>query len=65
MSRPMGQRSAADLISLKDQGKVACCMVVDQYGNSSSWHMNGLNIHFKDWRFIHRARLNVLPLNAE
>ena len=57
-------RSADELMSLRDQGKVARCMAEDQYGNGSSWHMNGLNIRFKDWRFIHRARLNVLPLNA-
>ena len=64
LHRLVQQRSAADLMSLNDQGKVARCMVADQYGNGSSWHMNGLNIRFKDWRFIHRARLNVLPLNA-
>ncbi|XP_046856069.1 uncharacterized protein LOC124449163 [Xenia sp. Carnegie-2017] len=58
------QRHADTLTSLPDQGKVARCLVDDVYGNGSSWHMNGLNIRFKDWRFIHRARLNVLPLNA-
>ena len=26
--------------------------------NGSTWHCSGLNIRFKDWRFIHRARLN-------
>ena len=30
------QRKADDLMSLKDQGKVAHCMAEDQYGNSSS-----------------------------
>ena len=44
-------------MSLPDQGKVARCLIGDQYANGSSWHMNGLNI-------IHRARLNVVPLNA-
>ena len=58
------QRSADSLMSLLDQGKVARCLHEDQYGNGSTWHMTGLNIRFKDWRFIHRARLNVLPLNA-
>ena len=24
---------------------------------------NGLDIRFSDWRFIHRARLNVVPTN--
>ena len=51
-------------MTLPDQGKVACCLTGDQYANGSSWHMTGLNIRFKDWRFIHRARLNVVPLNA-
>lgn len=64
LHRLVQQRSASDLMSLADQGKVARCMAGDQYGNGSSWHMNGLNIRFKDWRFIHRARLNLLPLNA-
>ena len=64
LHRLVQQRLAADLMSLKDQGKVARCMVANQYGNGSSWDMNGLNIRFKDWRFIHSARLSVLPLNA-
>lgn len=58
------QRYADVLTSLADQGKVARCLAEDIYGNGSTWHMTGLNIRFKDWRFIHRARLNVLPLNA-
>ncbi|XP_046856073.1 uncharacterized protein LOC124449166 [Xenia sp. Carnegie-2017] len=58
------QRYADSLAALPDQGKVARCLAEDIYANGSSWHMNGLNIRFKDWRFIHRARLNVLPLNA-
>ena len=58
------QRYADSLAALPDQGKVARCLAEDVYANGSSWHMNGLNIRFKDWRFIHRARLNVLPLNA-
>ena len=58
------QRYADALMSLPDQGKVARCLIEDQYVNGSSWHMNGLNIRFKDWRFVHRARLNVVPLNA-
>ena len=55
---------AQELMQLKDQGKVARCLADDQYSNGSAWHMTGLNIRFKDWRFIHRARLNVAPLNA-
>lgn len=57
-------RNADDLMSLSDQGKVARCLADDQYSNGSTWHMTGLNIRFRDWRFIHRARLNCLPLNA-
>ena len=49
---------------LPDHGKVARCLTGDQYANGSSWHITGLNIRFKDWRFIHCARLNVVPLNA-
>lgn len=58
------QRYADSLMSLNDQGKVARCLTDDQYANGSTWHMTGLNIRFKDWRFIHRARLNCIPLNA-
>ena len=58
------QRYADALMTLPDQGKVARCLTGDRYANGSSWHMTGLNIRFKDWRFIHRARLNVVPLNA-
>ena len=57
-------RFGSELMSLKDQGKVARCLSEDQYANGSTWHCSGLNLRFKDWQFIHRARLNVLPLNA-
>ena len=39
-------------------------MADDQYSNGSAWHRNGLHIRFKDWHFIYRACLNVVPLNA-
>ncbi|CAB4016366.1 Hypothetical predicted protein [Paramuricea clavata] len=29
----------------------------------SSWLFNGLNLRLKDWRFIHCARLNIVPTN--
>ena len=37
---------------------------MDRYANGSSWHATGLNIRFKDWRFIHHGRLNCIPLNG-
>jgi hypothetical protein len=64
LHRLVQSRFATVLMELRDQGKVACCLNDDQYANRSSWHCNGLNIRFKDWRFIHRARLNVVPLNV-
>ena len=50
---------AHDLLELPDQGKVACCLSTDLYANGSTWQFNGLNTHFKDWRFIRRARQTV------
>ena len=64
LHRLVQSRFADELMALRDQGKVARCLAGDQYANGSTWHCSGLNIRFKDWRFIHRARLNVLPLNA-
>ena len=55
---------AQDLTDLPDQGKVARSLSADLYANECTWQFNGLNTHFKDWRFIHRARLNRIPLNA-
>ncbi len=52
------------LMDLPDQGKVAQSLAVDRYANGSTWHCTGLNLRFKDWRFIHKARLNCLPTNA-
>lgn len=61
----LGQSNAADrLQSVPDQGKVARTLAMDQYANGSTWQFTGLNVRFRDWRFIHRARLNCLPLNA-
>ena len=56
-------RSAQKLLSLPDQGKVARALINDTFGNGFSWLYTGLNIRFKDWRFIHRARLNLVPTN--
>ena len=64
LHRLVQSRFGDELMQLKDQGKVARCLTDDQYANGSTWHCTGLNLRFKDWRFIHRARLNVVPLNA-
>ena len=55
---------AKALSELRDQGKVARALRNDRFANGSSWIFTGLNLRFKDWRFIHRARLNILPTNA-
>ena len=52
-------RASAKLMALPDQGKVARALIKDAFSNGSSWLFNGLNMRFKDWRFIHHARLNV------
>ena len=56
--------NANDLMALPDQGKVARVLSGDLYANGSTWQYSGLNLRFKDWRFIHRARLNLNPLNS-
>jgi hypothetical protein len=56
-------RAANRLKNLPDQGKVARALIADSFGNGSSWSYTGLNLRFSDWRFIHRARLNVVPTN--
>ena len=48
LHRLVQQRSADDLMSLQDQGKVARCMAVDQYGNGSSCHKIGYAIYQED-----------------
>nr|XP_037284215.1 uncharacterized protein LOC119176986 [Rhipicephalus microplus] len=44
------------------QGKVMACVAADP----ASFHFmrSGRYTRFKEWRFIHRARLNLLPLNG-
>ena len=58
------QADGERLRDLRDQGKVARALHTDKFANGSSWHFTGLNMRFKDWRFIHKARLNLLPTNA-
>ena len=53
--------SSKRLLALPDQGKVAGALICDSFASSSSWIYSGLNLRFSDWRFIHRARLNVVP----
>ncbi|OXA50787.1 Retrovirus-related Pol polyprotein from type-1 retrotransposable element R2 [Folsomia candida] len=50
------------LHSLANQGKVM--EVVAQSKASHHFIQNGDYIRFADWRFIHRARLNLVPLNG-
>jgi hypothetical protein len=57
-------QAAQHLRDLRDQGKVPRALSADKYANGSNWLFTGLNIRFKDWRFIHRARLNCLPTNS-
>ena len=46
------------LIDLPDQGEVARAFISDSFYKGSSWLFNGLNMHFRDWRFIHQ-RLEI------
>ncbi|XP_064462358.1 uncharacterized protein LOC135372828 [Ornithodoros turicata] len=50
------------LVSLANQGKVMECVALDR--SSSHFMRTGFSTRFPDWRFIHRARLNLLPLNG-
>ena len=64
LHRQVQSRLGGELMALNDQGKVTCCLSQDLYANGSTWHCTGLNLRVKDWWFIHHARLNVVPLNA-
>ncbi|XP_028416671.1 uncharacterized protein T26G10.4-like [Dendronephthya gigantea] len=64
LHRLIQQRAANTLMSLRDQGKVAQSLATDLYANGSTWTHTGVNMRFKDWRFIHKARLNLLPTNS-
>ena len=57
------ERASQKLLDLPDQGKTARAMTKDAFANGSSWMFTGLNMRFKDWRFVHRARMNVVPTN--
>lgn len=45
-----------------NQGKVMACVAADRA--SAHFFRTGAFTRFSDWRFIHRARLNLLPLNG-
>nr|XP_037275947.1 uncharacterized protein LOC119168656 [Rhipicephalus microplus] len=45
-----------------NQGKVMGCVSAERA--SSHFITTGTLTHFADWRFIHRARLSLLPLNG-
>jgi hypothetical protein len=57
------ERASQKLLDLPDQGKTARAMTKDAFANGSSWMFTGLNMRFKDWRFVQRARMNVVPTN--
>lgn len=57
-------RHAQALMAKPDQGKVARCQQQDKFATSTSWCYDGLGIRFADWRFIHKARTNTTPTNA-
>ncbi|KAK3923114.1 Retrovirus-related Pol polyprotein from type-2 retrotransposable element R2DM [Frankliniella fusca] len=50
------------LVSKPDQGKVYAAACRDPASNH--FYGAGQHMRFCDWRFIHRARLGVLPLNG-
>ena len=56
------QADLAALTSLPQQGKVMAC-VADQ-PVSSHYMYSGSFTRFAEWRFVHRARLSLVPLNA-
>ncbi|GBN77603.1 Retrovirus-related Pol polyprotein from type-2 retrotransposable element R2DM [Araneus ventricosus] len=56
------QDRALALSSKPDQGRIMEC--VSQSAASSHFMLNGQYLRFSEYRFIHRARLNLLPLNG-
>lgn len=63
LHRVSQDRASRKLLDLPDQGKVARASVKDAFANGLSWMFTGLNMRFKDWCFVHRACLNVVPTN--
>ncbi|CAI6356202.1 unnamed protein product [Macrosiphum euphorbiae] len=50
------------LIAKPDQGRAVECVAV--HSASSHFLRDGDFTRFADWRFVHRARLNLVPLNG-
>jgi hypothetical protein len=53
-------RHMTRLCEMPSQGKTMECVACDPAG--SHFFQTGLYTRFAEWRFIHRARLNLLPL---
>lgn len=51
-----------NILKMKHQGKTAACFGISK--SSTHYHHTGDFILFADWRFIHRARLGIVPLNG-
>ncbi|GFQ96460.1 uncharacterized protein TNCT_256161 [Trichonephila clavata] len=50
------------LLSMRSQGKAMECVAA--HPASSHFISNGKFTRFADWRFVHAARLNLLPVNG-
>ncbi|XP_064462359.1 uncharacterized protein LOC135372830 [Ornithodoros turicata] len=62
LRQQLSKSRAQKLQSLPNQGKVMECVAADPA--SSHFIRTGAFTSFADWRFVHKARLNLLPLNG-
>ncbi|XP_046670961.1 uncharacterized protein LOC124360969 [Homalodisca vitripennis] len=62
LRRALQLHGRATLAAKPDQGRVA--RVVTTCPTSNHMMRGGRHTRFADWRFMHRARLNTLPLNG-
>lgn len=46
------------------QGRVSRCLSTDRHATHSHYQTTGLGLSFAAWRFVHQARLDVLPVNV-
>ncbi|XP_064462374.1 uncharacterized protein LOC135372848 [Ornithodoros turicata] len=58
----LDKERSQELCDLANQGKAMDCARLDP--SSTHFISKGLYTRFADWRFIHRARLNLHPLNG-
>nr|XP_037289623.1 uncharacterized protein LOC119183546 [Rhipicephalus microplus] len=58
----LSQNRDRSLEAKPNQGKAMACVAADPA--NSHFMRTGRYTRFKEWRFIHRARLNLLPLNG-